>query len=119
MKARFRSTCPVCHKHIHPGDKIRTVGRTTIWQHLQCPDPEHIIQPAQVAGARAYGIDEQFVKFVAKLIMEEGSEDAAWVVFCELNEHWDGEQDYRAEALARFQATVPFANAQNALVHPR
>lgn len=119
MKARYRSTCPMCNKHIHPGDEIRTAGQTTIWRHVVCPDPEHLIQPHQEAAARAYGVDSTFVAFVARLLLEQGSEESAWQVFCELNEWWDGEDIYRNEALARWQATLPFAHAQNALIHPQ
>lgn len=55
MRARYRSTCPTCHKAIVPGDDIEQRNIHERYSHVQCPVDigtyEVKIEPGSIASA--------------------------------------------------------------------
>lgn len=63
-------------------------------------------------------VDPEFVRWLGKVLLEEGGRDGAWRVIAESNEFWDGEPEPEAYARRRFEAALPLAEAQNRAIHP-
>lgn len=120
MQARFPGVCPKCNRPIVVGDNIQAHRGPSLkrWEHVSCPDNEHVIQPAQLEEARLAGVDAAHVQWLAEILMEcQDDERAAWAKVEEYNEWWDGEPEPRAYARRKFEATLPLARAQNILLH--
>jgi hypothetical protein len=63
-------------------------------------------------------IDMKYVRFLGKLLLEEGGIEQAFGAICAMNEYWDGEPGYQEEARRRFDRALPHAIEQNRLIHP-
>ena len=120
MIARYPGTCGKCRRPIVRGDNIQSHSGPSVmrWEHVRCPDNEHIIQPHQLDEARAAGVDAEHVAWLGRILLEcQDDETLAWAKVAEYNEHWDGEPEPREYARRKFEATLPLARAQNILLH--
>lgn len=107
MTAKYRGSCIRCGGPVNIGDDIDWIGRGTVRHHVCEPVPQ----------LHTHNLDEEFIRWLGKTIMEEGSPEAAWSLICQLNEHWDGEDAPRAAERAKFDAHLPMALRQNELIH--
>src|SRR5687768_15613003 len=98
MNARFAGRCIHCPRRIAEGDPIYYAGRGQTWhQGCSADMSEEAATASAVRPDRApAGItspEENLRNYIAELLMEQGSWEAAWSHICEVNEHWDGEPE--------------------------